>query len=61
MKQFSSKGGESKKQSQASGVQINSNLGSGRPPASKGSERGTSTSQRKGGSGALGGQERSPR
>ena len=61
MKQSNSKGGEAKKQSQASGVQINSNLGSGRPPASKGSERGTSASRRKGGSGVMSGPERSPR
>ena len=62
MKQSNSKGAEAKKQSQASGVQINSNLGSGRPPvASKGSERGTSASKRKGGSGVTSGPERSPR
>ena len=62
MKQSNSKGGETKKQSQASGVQINSNLGSGRPPvASKVSERGTSASKRKGGSGGMSGPERSPR
>ena len=58
MKQSSSKSGDTKKQSQA-GVQINSNLGSGRPPASKGSEGGASgQSKKKGSSSSMLGQGR---